>query len=111
VGVLVFDAGTQAKAEALFAQLPAAMRSQVGTPERLIALLTAKDVLPGSAQILAQYPSATGATIAARIFDPEGKPKQMLLSMRAEGDSWRLVVPGSAVEKYAAQLQGPNPVR
>lgn len=106
---LVFDADTKVRADKLFAQLPAAMQTEVGTSEKLVALLTAKDIASGSAQILAQYPSSTGAKIAARLFDADGNQKQMLISMKADGDSWRLIVPSNAIERYATSLQAPEP--
>ena len=103
-GVLAFDNDAREKAASLFAQLPAALRAEVGTPDRLMALLTSHDVALGSAQILAQYSTPDGTKIAARIIEPDGKSKQMLLSLRADGDRWRLVVPASAVETYRSGL-------
>ena len=109
--VLEFDAETRGKASELFAQLPVALRGELGTAERLIALLIAKDIPSGSAQILVQYQSATDEKIAARVVDEAGKPKQLLLSMRAIGDSWHMVVPGKVVESYAVSLRAPAMAR
>ncbi len=105
--LLEFDTEARSKAAAIFANLPEPMRKELATPERLIALLTAKDVPLGSASIVGQFPTPVDTKVAALIFDAEGKSKVALFSMRAEGANWRLVVPGTVVEKYAAWLRAP----
>lgn len=102
--LLALDPDARTEATALFAQLPAKFRHEFGSPERLVAVLTAKDVPLGSATILGQYPSSTDTKVAAQIFDAEGQQKVSLFSLRAESDRWRLVVPGNAVKRYAAWL-------
>lgn len=106
-GLLALDADARTRAESIWARLPAGMRAELGTPERLVALMTARDVPLGSAQIVGQYPTPTETKLVAQLLDPDGKPKQVLISLRAEGDKWRLVVPGSIVERYSALLQTP----
>jgi hypothetical protein len=106
-GLLAFDEPAQTKAEAIFANLPPGMKQELATPQRLIALLVAKDAPLGSAQIVSQSSTATGAQIDGQLMDEKGKSKQVRLSLRPEGDSWRFIVPPSAVDKYAAQLQAP----
>ena len=106
-GLLALEPDARAEATALFAQLPEKLRQEFVSPERLVAVLTAKDVPLGSATILGQYPSAADTKISAQIFDAEGKHKVSLFSLRAEGDRWRLVVPGNAVRRYAAWLHAP----
>jgi len=109
-GLLALDPAARAEAAALFAQLPANLRSEFVSPERLVAVLTAKDVPLGSATILGQYPSPTDTKVSAQIFDAEGNQKISLFSLRLEGDRWQLVVPGNAVKRYAAWLQAPPAV-
>jgi hypothetical protein len=104
-GLLWFDARAQASAEKIFATLPAGLQQELRTPDRLIALLTAKDVPLGSAQILVQYPTAEGTKIVAQLIDSAGKAKESLFALRNEGTTWRLVVPADAVERYAVWLQ------
>ncbi len=106
-GLLALDPDARTEALALFAQLPEKLRQEFGSPERLVAVLTAKDVPLGSATILGQYPSPTDTKVAAQIFEAEGKQKVSLFSLRAEGDRWQLVVPGNAVKRYAAWLHAP----
>jgi hypothetical protein len=108
--LLVFDPEAQIKAEAIFAKLPAVMRQELVTPERLMALLTAKNVPLGSAEILTQVTPADSLAdtkITAKVVDAKGKSKEVELALRAQGDSWRLVVPADAVERYAVLLEAP----
>jgi hypothetical protein len=107
-GLLAFDAGTRTKAEEIFATLPAGLQQELGSAERLVALLTAKDVPLGSAQILIQYPASTDMKMAAELIDPAGKAKELLLTLRKDDAAWRLVVPVGAIERYAAWLQAPQ---
>jgi len=109
-GLLALDPAARTEAAALFAQLPANLRQEFVSPERLVAVLTAKDVPLGSATILGQYPSPTDTKVSAQIFDAEGNQKISLFSLRLEGDRWQLVVPGNAVKRYAAWLQAPPAV-
>ncbi len=106
--LLVFDPGVRAKAEALLAGLPEATRKEYGTPERLIAALTAKDVPLGMAQIFdPKAEDASGRHIVVNLLPPTGAGARfMAVSLRQEGSVWKLGVPASAVEKYAAMLKG-----
>lgn len=110
-GLLLFDAEARTKAEALFTRLPSALRQELGNPERLIALLVAKDVPLGSAQIMAEIPTEHGSQMRTLLMDEQGKLKPAQLSLRLEGTGWRFVVPPRAVEKYASQLQAPVEMR
>jgi hypothetical protein len=109
-GLLVFDPKAKFKADAIFAALPQAMQQELATPERLIALLVAKDVPLGSAEILTQATPAdplNDTRMAVKLTDAGGKSKEVHLSLRATDGTWRFVVPPDAVEKYAAQLRAP----
>jgi hypothetical protein len=110
-GLLSFDADARADAEGIFAKLPSALQQELATPERLIALLVAKDVPLGSAEILTQItpadPSAADTKLVANLVDAEGKAKEVRLSLRVQDGSWRFVVSPRAVERYAALLETP----
>ncbi|HEY4245615.1 MAG TPA: hypothetical protein VGM64_02100 [Lacunisphaera sp.] len=114
--VLDLDSVTRVEATEVLDRLPSAMRQEIGTPERLVALMTAKDAPMGSAEILSAYEEggtkdASHAPILtrlnARVVDTEGNAKELLLNLRANTGTWRLVVPDAAIEKYAALLQNP----
>jgi hypothetical protein len=107
-GLLLFDAEARNEAGALFARLPTALQQEFVSPERLVAVLAAKDVPLGSAAILNQYPAEQETKVAAQIFDAEGKHRMALLSLRSDEAGWRFVVPANAVKRYAAWLRGPT---
>ena len=107
-GLLRFDAGVRARVEGLFAGLNAAERAEHGTPERLIAALTAHDVPLGKAKLFDTKAEFNGdRRVVVQLYETEGKaPRGVLFSLRPESGTWGLVVPASAVEKYAAMLKG-----
>ncbi len=105
--LLVFDPEARNEASALFARLPEALRQEFVSPERLVAVLAAKDVPLGSAALLNQYPAPTETKLAVQIFDAEGKHKMALLSVRPDDAGWKFVVPTNAVKRYAAWLRPP----
>jgi hypothetical protein len=102
--LLAFDADARQQATATFDRLPTAVQNEVGTPERLIALLTAVDIPLGSAAILGQFPTPTGTRISAQLADVGGKLKAAMFTMQADGDRWRLQVPAAVVGKYSDWL-------
>jgi hypothetical protein len=96
------------KADAWFAGLSESTRQQYGSPEKIIALMIAKDAagLVGM-QVLGQKevaPDNVGVRI--RFGSADGKTKDDSLLMRRVNDGWRLVMPDTAVEKFARQLAG-----
>jgi len=70
-------------------------------------LLVAKEIPLGSAKIWAQSGESADTKIVAQLIDTQEKSKQVRLSLRTVGENWRLIVPPTAVEKYAAFLQTP----
>lgn len=116
VRVLDLDSLARMEATEVLDQLPSAMRKEIGTPERLVALMTAKDAPMGSAEILSAYEAAAAndashapATrkLNARVVDAEGNSTELLLDLRADNGTWRLVVPDAAIKKYGALLHAP----
>jgi hypothetical protein len=106
--LLEFGPEARKEAAATFDRLPEAVQNELGTPERLIALLTAVDVPLGRAAILGEYPTPTDTKVTAQLIDAEGKLKTAVFSLRADGDRWRLVVPVEAVKAYAGWLRAPS---
>jgi hypothetical protein len=106
-GLLALDADARSLAAATFDRLPAAMQSELATPERLIAFLTAMDVPLGRASIYGQFARPAGMKVGAHLVDAAGKTKTAMFSMEAEGDRWRLKVPVAVVQKYAGWLGVP----
>lgn len=106
-GLLLFDAEARNEAAALFAGLPAALQQEFVSPERLVAVLAAKDVPLGSATILNHYTVAKDTKALVQIFDADNKHRMALLSLRPDEGGWRFVVPANAVKRYAAWLRAP----
>lgn len=106
-GLLVFDPEARREATALFTQLPANLRQEFVSPERLVAVLAAKDVPLGSAALLKQFPTPTETKLSVQVIDAEGKHRMALLSVRPDEGGWRFVVPANAVKRYAAWLHAP----
>lgn len=106
--LLRFDAGVRARAEALFVGLPESVRTEYGTPKRLIAALTARDVSLGKAKLFDPKAELNGdRRVAVQLYETEGRaPRDVLCSLRPEGGPWGLVVPARAVGKCAAMLTG-----
>lgn len=102
--ILAFDHEVMSRAAETFARLPEPLRNDLGTPERLVALMTAIDVPLGSASILAEFPTPTETRVSALLIDPKGNPKTAFFSLRADGDRWRLIVPANVANKYSNML-------
>jgi hypothetical protein len=106
--MLELEPGARARAAALLAGLPAAIRAQCQTPEAFIALLGAGDLPLGDAMISPAEPSGeTEATRRVQILGAGGKWRNATLRLQRVGDQWRVVVPESAVDRYAAKLRAP----
>jgi hypothetical protein len=105
--LMVFDPEARHEAVTLFTELPANLRQEFVSPERLVAVLAAKDVPLGSAAILNQWPTPNETKLSVQIFDAEGKHRKALLTARSDDAGWRFVVPTNAVKRYADWLRAP----
>jgi hypothetical protein len=114
-----FEAGAREKADAILAKLPPDLRAQYSTPEKLVALFTAKDVpLDSAMRVLAEGRMSENDVRLAVMFEVGNQKtepaatkrvpvrQERELALRREGNNWKLVVPGTAVEKYGAILAG-----
>lgn len=105
---LVFTPTARDKADAWFAGLSESTRQQYGTPEKVIALMIAKDAAALSGmQVLGQKEiAADNVAVRLRFANNDGQTKDDNFLMRRGSDGWRMVLPDSAVEKFARQLSG-----
>lgn len=104
---LWLDEAASAKATALLGSLPASSRSEYATPERLVALFTAKDLPNGAVQLVSEAKQPSGEVMMrVRLFQPDGSTRSTTLLARQKEGEWRLAVPASAIDKYGAVLQG-----
>jgi hypothetical protein len=107
-GSILLDPAAQARADELFARLPEATRAQYGSPDKLIALMIAKDAASVTGmQVLGQRdisPDVIGVRL--RLASEDGKTKEQGLAFQKTSDGLRAIIPADAVDKYAKQLSG-----
>lgn len=104
-----FTPTAKAKAEAWFAQLSDATKAQYGSPEKLIALMIAKDAAAVSGmQVLGQREiTADDVGMRVRFGTEDGKTKDdSFLLHRSPTNGWQLVLSDPVVEKFAKQVAG-----
>lgn len=108
-GRLVLDDAARKRAEALLAGLPETARLTYRTPERLVALLAAKDAPSGSARVVGETPRGENEVALRVRLDDDGKDARVAnLVVRRAADGWKFVVPERAVARYAEMLQAPG---
>ena len=110
--LVVFGGPAQRAAQALLDSLPASMRAQYGSPERLLAFLSVRDVPLGAAQVresteLKGWPTPAQA-MHVLLTAADGKSKDTTLVLMNSGDGWKLIVTDLVVAKYAAMLKEPS---
>lgn len=105
---LVFTPSARLKADAWFAGLSESTRREYGSPEKVIALMIAKDAGKlGGMQILGQREIATdNVGVRLRFADVEGNTKDDNFLLRRGDGGWQLVLPDATVEKFGRQLAG-----
>ena len=101
---LMFDPETRLRAGAAFARLAPALQQELGTPERMIALLSAAEVPLGRAAILKEYPGNVVTKLAVQVIDDHTGARTAVLALEPVGNEWRIKVPPSAVKRYSALL-------
>lgn len=104
---ILLDAEAREKAQAILDRRPEAVRATYGTPEKLIALLMARDADIRAMQVLSESQANNDALVMLRLQKGDGKTKDEGHAFRREGDGWRLVIPGKAVEKNGKKLTDP----
>jgi hypothetical protein len=106
-GVLIEPKAKQ-KADAWFASLPDATRAQYGSPEKVIALMIAKDAaaLNGMQVLGTQEIKPDLTAVRVRMQADNGQTKDDTLAFARTPDGWRMVLPQNVVEKFAARVSG-----
>jgi len=98
------------QARALLNRLPASLRSDITTPEQLVALLMAgnppqeKMVVPGQGE---ELPGEKGARRVVTQVRPDGEQRQAVVVTAKVDDRWKLVVPDPVVGTYLQVVTGP----
>jgi hypothetical protein len=106
-----FFLGDRAKerADALFANLSEATRQQYGSPEKLLALMFAREIgVVTGMQVLSQVDRGPEeAMLFMRVGNAEGKTKEEKLPFQLTPGGWRLQFPEKMIDKYERQLKAP----
>jgi hypothetical protein len=106
VRLLSISETTRDQAAAVLARLPEAARGELASPEHLVAMLTAGAVPLGSAHVSAQFDDTPqSARVVLQLIDPNGKPRERVISLRATDAGWRLAVPDAEIQRYFAALR------
>lgn len=101
---ILLDATAREKASAILARLPDSARATYDTPEKLVALLLARDTDARAMQVLGANTAGDDALVSLRLQKDDGKTKDEGYQFKRTSDGWRLVVPGKAVDKMGKKL-------
>ncbi len=104
---VLLDAAARERAAAILARLPESARETYNTPEKLVALLLARDTDARAMQVLGANLAGDDALVSLRLQKEDGKTKDEGYQFRRTPDGWRLVVPGKAVDKLGKKLSDP----
>jgi hypothetical protein len=106
-GLALSEAGRR-EADAMFAQLSDQTRAQYGSPEKLLALMIAKDA--GSVtgmQVLGQREiSADDVGVRMRFGNDQGQTKEDSFLLHRSADGYQLMLTDAAVKNLARKLSG-----
>jgi hypothetical protein len=108
-GSVEFTPSARAKAQALLDALPPETRAQYGSPEKLVALMIAKDTGNVSGmQVLGSREMGDPDTVGMRLrFGNDlGQTKESSVLLHQASDGWRVLLTDDPVEKWAKQLSG-----
>jgi len=108
VPLLSIDAVTSNRVAAMLARLPEGARSELGSPEQAVAMVTASAIPLGGAQVVAQFnDTPDSARLVVQLTDLDGKLRERVITLRATPEGWRLAVPDAAIDRYVAALRKP----
>lgn len=105
---LLIEPKAKPKAAEWFATLPEATRAQYGSPEKVLALMIARDAAALSGmQVLAQQEIKPDLTaVRVRMQVDTGKTKDETLAFYRAPDGWRMILPQDFLEKQMKALGG-----
>ncbi len=102
--------GGRAMLERTFAALPDTTRAQMGSPDRLLAILIAKEPLPQATQVLDSMPAESDqASLNVSLARDGSTPKHGVYNLRRTGNEWQMVVPDVLIMVLSADVLGSGP--
>jgi hypothetical protein len=106
-GAISLDQTAREKAEAILARMPDSVRATYDTPEKLVALLLARETDIRAMQVLGESSAGDDAVVNMRLLKDDGKTKDEGLQFRRSADGWRMNVTGKVVDKMGKKLSEP----
>lgn len=105
---MVFTPSARTKADAWFASLSDSTRQQYGSPEKVIALMIAKDAagLSGMQVIGQKEITPDDVGVRVRMGSVNGGTKEDTLVMHRVGNGWSMLLNDQVVEKFAQRVGG-----
>jgi hypothetical protein len=108
MGLLSVSETTRERAAAVLARLPAAARQDFGSPEQLVAMLTASAIPLEGARVAAQFDDTPQtARLVLELTSADGRMRERVISAHFTPDGWRLTVPDGEIQRYFVALQKP----
>lgn len=106
-GAITLDQAAREKAEAILARMSDSVRATYDTPEKLVALLLARESDIRAMQVLGENSSGDDALVNLRMLKDDGKTKDEGMQFRRSADGWRANVTGKVVDKMGKKLTDP----
>ncbi len=105
---ITLDQAAREKAEAILARMSDAVRAMYDTPEKLVALLLARETDIRAMQVLGESSAGDEALVNMRLMKDDGKTKEEGMQFRRTPDGWRANITGKAVDKMGKKLSEPS---
>lgn len=104
---ITLDQAVREKAQAILARMSEEVRRTYDTPEKLVALLLAREGDVRAMQVLGERKAGDEALVNLRLQKDDGKTKEEGIRFRRTSDGWRMTVSGKAVDKMGKKLAEP----
>jgi len=104
---ITLDQAAREKAEAILARMNDSVRANYDTPEKLVALLLARETDIQAMQVLGESTAGDDALVNMRLMKQDGKTKEEGMQFRRTSDGWRMNVTGKAMDKMGKKLTEP----
>ncbi|WP_414662532.1 nuclear transport factor 2 family protein [Horticoccus sp. 23ND18S-11] len=104
---ITLDAAAREKAETMLLQMSPELKKTYDTPEKLVALLLAREVDIRAMQVIGESTAGDDALVNLRLQKDDGKTKEEGMTFQRTPEGWRMRVTGKAVDKMGKKLNDP----
>ncbi|MBM3853754.1 MAG: hypothetical protein FJ399_11450 [Verrucomicrobia bacterium] len=102
------DQAAREKAQAILARMSESVRATFDTPEKLVALLLARETDIRAMQVIGENTAGDEALVNLRLLKDDGKTKDEGMQFRRSPDGWRANITGKVVDKMGKKLSDPG---